>query len=189
MHTTPEIELALSLVKDYGFRDPKSLAKALKIKILTYSDVSERTGKKIKLRGYASIQAGRKYIHIRENLSPYMEMMVIAHEIGHLLLHGDILRKGSPLLDSKLFGLRDRVEYEANVFAAFLLLDKDDVMKKLTGGYTQAQTAASCNVDVKMLNLFLKELIKRKEIPAMDIDTPEVGFLGTINDDYEEDWT
>lgn len=51
-----------------------------------------------------------------------LKNIVAAHELGHIILHRSQL-KMAPMKDDVLYNMRDNTEYEANLFAADLILD------------------------------------------------------------------
>ncbi len=82
------------------------------------------------------------------------QRFTIAHELGHISLHGEVLKKGA-LVDKTITILRRdtnsaqgmyRIEVEANQFAASLLMPKDFIEQYLTEasldyGVTQDESA------------------------------------------------
>lgn len=52
--------------------------------------------------------------------------IVAAHELVHILLHRRQL-KMAPMKDSVLYDMTSQTEYEANMFAADLLIDDEDI--------------------------------------------------------------
>ena len=78
------------------------------------------------LKGYCVIIHGIKFIAINENLRPAERKIVAAHELGHIILHSDKL-KAAAHEDMNIYNIADKTEYQANLFAADLLLDDDEV--------------------------------------------------------------
>ncbi|MBR1742279.1 MAG: hypothetical protein IJ733_10540 [Lachnospiraceae bacterium] len=79
----------------------------------------------------------------------------------------------------ELFDITSTMEYEANLFAANLLIEPDVMMQYLKEGYSIVQTAAALDVNVNML------AIKLLEMRDMDLDLPFTinrQFLGKIED-------
>ncbi len=67
----------------------------------------------------------KKIIHINENLDYYLKKQVCAHELGHAVLHKNI---NSFFLDECTFLLTNKIEIEANLFAAELLIKDEDIL-------------------------------------------------------------
>lgn len=60
-----------------------------------------------------------KFININSSLSEEMQRFVCAHELGHAVLHPD---SNTPFLRKSTFYSIDKIEVEANTFAAELLI-------------------------------------------------------------------
>lgn len=68
-----------------------------------------------------------RFIFLNSRLDEDWLPMVLAHEIGHDQLHRELAKTG--LQEFELFRMSSRTEYEANAFAAHLLLDNDEVYR------------------------------------------------------------
>lgn len=102
----------LSLVRKYNQRDPFLLAKKLGINVIE-NDLGE-------VYGYYTQINRIKFILINSNLSESEKRFVVAHELGHAILHSKI---ATPCL-MHLKNINDiKIEYEANRFAVQLLID------------------------------------------------------------------
>lgn len=104
-------EKVLNIIKQYKSQNPYELAERMGI-IITRCELGN-------IRGYY-FQAYRiKQICLNCNLSKEQEAFVLAHEIGHSVLHPNantlFLREGT-------FLSIDKMEMEANLFAIELLL-------------------------------------------------------------------
>lgn len=105
-----------NLVKKWGTKNPYKLCKYLKIEIL-YMDLGE-------IKGIYKKTLTNKFIVINENLSEFCQMVVLAHELGHALLHHS--KEIQTLKDYDLFPkYNNQMEIEANTFAAELLPDEN----------------------------------------------------------------
>lgn len=108
---------ALSLKQKYGTNDPFELCRCLGITFL-------RTDLPRKLSGFYMEKNGRQAITVSEALSSPCDRAVAAHELGHAMLH-----KGLNLIflcENTNF-VQGRYEREADLFAAALLIDKNEV--------------------------------------------------------------
>ena len=102
----------LSLVHKYNQRDPFLLSKKLGINVIE-NDLGE-------VYGYYTQINRIKFILINSNLSELEKRFVVAHELGHAILHSNI---PTPCL-MHLKNINDiKIEYEANKFAVKLLID------------------------------------------------------------------
>ena len=103
-----------NLEKKYGTRDPYKLCKRLKINII-YMDLGE-------IKGIYKKVVTNKFIVINENLDEFCQKVVLAHELGHAILHHS--KEIQALKDYDLFPrFSNQIEVEANTFAAELLID------------------------------------------------------------------
>ncbi|AZV56040.1 ImmA/IrrE family metallo-endopeptidase [Clostridium sp. AWRP] len=106
------------LIQKHGTRNPEILAKELNISII------KRPFKKT--MGFFKKELGNKFIVINSNLTELVQRLVLAHELGHALLHST--NQTSYIHEYTLFP-RGKVEIEANKFAAELLIDEKDIDK------------------------------------------------------------
>lgn len=81
-----------------------------------------------------------KFVDINDNLPEYQQKSVCAHELGHALLHAE--QNGLvPMLDYDICG-KSKLEYEANIFAAELLMPDQEILPLIKNGedlYTVAK--------------------------------------------------
>ena len=98
-----------------------------------------------------------RMIFLNGRLEEPMASMVLAHEIGPDQLHRD-LAKSRPLQEFVLFDMRNRTEYEANAFAAHLLLPDEDVLEYLHSGMDLSETASILHVNINLLLIKLAEM-------------------------------
>ena len=107
-----------------------------------------------------------------------MKRIVCAHELGHALLHRTV---SSPQFDFEIFNITNSTEYEANLFAANLLLDEDDIESLIIDGYDIVQIARSLGTNVNLLLLKLQQMNGDNHLRLPDM--PRRNFLGSISDD------
>lgn len=133
-----------NLEKKYGTRDPYKLCKRLKINII-YMDLGE-------IKGIYKKVVTNKFIVINENLDKFCQKVVLAHELGHAILHHS--KEIQALKDYDLFPrFSNQIEVEANTFAAELLID---------GDFDNDEYIENPSIDIRILEQ-LKEL-KSKNI-------------------------
>ena len=122
------------LVRKYGTRDPFELLDAMHVQVRFYFDLHSTNGfSRYFLRQY--------FVGINGNLPKEEQRIVAAHELGHIVLHAEALRN-SPLFDTAVYDKRSGTEYEANLFAADLLLRDDDVVE--AAGRPEADLGSLC---------------------------------------------
>jgi len=93
----------------------------------------------------------KKIIHINENLDHYLKRQVCAHELGHAVLHKSI---NSFFWDKCTFMLTNKIEVEANLFAAELLIKDDDIISNY--GHNLEYIAACCCVTENLVEYKLR---------------------------------
>ena len=169
----PSIQLPNELIAEYCTRDPFQIAFLM--------DVAVKFINTKRQKGLCAIFDGYPFIFINQNLSEQMQRMTCAHELGHVLLHKDILTGNVPLLEYELFDIRNSTEYEANVFAANLLIDETELNEQIAEGGDVVSIASALDINVNLLLIKLIEM--RRSGKELNVPfTPERGFLGRIDD-------
>ena len=102
------------IVNEWGTNEPFVLAEMLNIKVHFHDLVG--------INGYYLFYKGVKNIVVNRNLPRHIQKFVVAHEIGHSILHPD-----TNAFLSNSFCPRDRQERDADRFAIHLLLTDDMV--------------------------------------------------------------
>lgn len=136
---------ATDAVRQYGTRDPFTLARKMHIELLV-----RELGT---LKGFYKDVYGTPFIFLSRHLSRGEATLVCAHELGHHLLHRQFAAFGFE--EVSVFSPASRREYEANLFAAELLLDTKEVLDAARAGCTAAQIAAELGADVRLVELKL----------------------------------
>ncbi len=140
------------LVRRCGTRDPFQIAKELGIIVL---DDCENFGR---LKGMYRVIKKNRFIFLNKDLSPQTKRIVCAHEIGHDRLHRT-LAKGDGLQEFVLYQMNSTPEYEANIVAADILLNSDEVLEYIYDyGYTSAQIAQAMHTDINLIALKIAHL-------------------------------
>ncbi len=149
------IETVGKLVKKYDTRDPYELCKCLEIKIHFYN--LEK-----KLKGFFFYQSRQKNIVIDSNVNDVLERILIAHELGHAVLHTKIaMMKG--FQEMEVLDGRSQDEDEANFFAAELLLEDKEVLECLSK-YSFFETAKQLYVPAALLDYKFSLLHEKGEL-------------------------
>lgn len=136
---------AAQVLREYGTRDPFTLAREMHIELLV-----RELGT---LKGFYKDVYGTPFIFLSRHLSRGEATLVCAHELGHHLLHRQFAAFGFE--EVSVFSPASRREYEANLFAAELLLDTKEVFDAARAGCTAAQIAAELGADVRLVELKL----------------------------------
>ena len=83
--------------------------------------------------GYLICEKGHKFIIVNHSIqNKHRKKFIIAHEIGHFLMHSDLLYCCKNLNDSEIGQINSNdQEQQANAFSSELLLPKDELIKNL----------------------------------------------------------
>lgn len=149
------IDAVEKLIKKYDTRDPYELCKYLGIKIHFY-DMEK------KLKGFFFYQSRQKNIVIDSNVNEVLERILVAHELGHAVLHAQIaMMKG--FQEMEVLDGSSLEEDEANFFAAELLLEDDEVLELLSE-YSFFETAKQLYVPAALLDYKFSLLHEKGEL-------------------------
>lgn len=91
-----------------------------------------------------------------------MENIVLLHELGHDALHREEATKVGGFKEFEIFNMRDnRMEYEANLFAAQISLSDEDFLELAERGCDTQQIARTLNSDINLVALKADTLISQ----------------------------
>lgn len=96
-----------------------------------------------------------KFIFLNNNLGYIEKKFILAHELGHAVLHSSI---NCFFLENNSFFVKNKIEREANEFSAELLIDDVELKDLLCSSYTTAQIAALMEVPESLILYKLKNL-------------------------------
>ena len=143
------------LKRKYKTKDPYELCRDLKI-ILLYQAMGNFMGC---CKGFIYVRARKVSITLNSDLSEALQRIILAHELGHAVLHrSSVGIRG--FHDFQLFDETSHLEYEANIFAAELLLDDSDVLEVLNDDTSFFGAALMLYVPVELLD-FKWRVLKR----------------------------
>lgn len=149
------IKTVEKLVKKYDTKDPYKLCQLMGIKVHFY-DLQK------KLKGFFFYQSRQKNIVIDYNLNDVLERILLAHELGHAVLHSKIAAlKG--FQEMEVLDSHSSEEDEANLFAAELLLD-DDTVLELLSEYSFFEAAKHLYVPAALLDYKFSLLHEKGEL-------------------------
>lgn len=138
------------LVRGCGTRDP--LVIAGEIGVITMDEPGFTH-----LLGMYTVLQRNRYIFLNPKMNEYWRAMVAAHELGHDQRHRDLARNNA-LQEFVLFNLKNRTEYEANAFAAHILIDNDDVYDLGRQGYDIVEISAMLNSHINLMLIKIHEM-------------------------------
>lgn len=139
-------DIVLDLIKKYKTGDPFKLAKELGIVIL-YHDLGN-------IYGYFRTYKRMPIIHINNKIDKEMQRVVCSHELGHAVLHPKI---NTLFFKKYTFFSTDKLEIEANFFAAHLLIPNESLFDSYDQ-MTIFDIAALYNVPIELAELKFKGL-------------------------------
>ena len=177
------VQTVNELKKKYKTSDPYALCEAMHI-VLYRMDLKE------KLKGYFFYHSRQKSIVIDSNVNTILEKILIAHELGHAVLHKEVAMMHG-FQEMEMFeGTAKPMEYEANLFAAELLLDDGEVTESLREK-TFFETAMTLNIPAALLDFKLATLRAKGEcfssapmIGKADFLKEDCGAYDEIETDY-----
>ena len=108
------------LIEKYETRNVYELCKCLDIKIF-YHELGN-------IKGLYQKEGNCYMIHLNNNLNPFDEIVVLAHELGHAILHK---RTNVCFLKRFTYLETNKYELQANFFAVELLIDDNDFINWL----------------------------------------------------------
>lgn len=142
---------AQRLVARSGTRDPLKIAREIGV-VVQYVDNLEE------LLGMYTYRWKTRLMLLSSDLEEPLKRMVAAHELGHDQLHRDIARERGMMQEFLLVNLYDNTEYEANAFAAHLLVSNEEVEELARAGYDTMQIARMLSIDHQLLLIKMQEM-------------------------------
>ena len=116
-------EKADALIKKYDTRDPLALCRELRIRV-RYKDLGTA------VKAYYFYQSRIKNIVLNSRSGSIVQRVLCAHELGHAVLHGKLAAMRG-FRELELFDRTVPAEYEANLFAAELLVSDEELLRLL----------------------------------------------------------
>lgn len=142
------VNTAERLVKKYKTRNPYEIIDALKIELIFDNEFS-------KLKGFYTVMNKQPYVVINNNLPDELQLMVAAHELGHDRLHRRLTKGNVLMKDTDIYNIVMKPEYEANLFAATLLISDSDITELAERGYEMQKIAGILGVDINLVGIKL----------------------------------
>ena len=127
-----------ALCKKYDSRDPFEIARQKQIYILF-----ENLGA---VKGYYNRCYRQKFIHINASVPREERSFICAHELGHAVLHPNA---NTPFLEANTFFCVNKLEIEANRFAADLICPDETILE--LSGYTVPEMASYLGLDEELI--------------------------------------
>lgn len=171
LNTDDILKLTDHLHRQFKTYDPFKIASACGIHVLMRNDFSLQKG--------AFVLVSRNaFLLLNAQLPEDTLKIVCAHELGHALMHRAIANK-PVFLEEDFFASTDRLEYEANCFAAGLLLDSKEILSEAKEGLDAAQIARMHHSHVNLV-LLLIQMNNQKDSVFMLPRPVKQRFMGNI---------
>lgn len=139
------------LIRRCGTRDPFAIAADLGIEVMFCDNFGP-------LKGMYRVIKRNRFIFINNQLTEQMQLIVCAHELGHDQLHRN-LAKDRSLREFMLYDMRTKPEYEANIVAAEILLDNEELLDYIYRyRYSAEEIARSMGTDINLVALKIAHL-------------------------------
>ena len=139
------------LVKKCGSRNPFEIATDIGVEVLFCKDFGP-------LKGMYRVIKRNRFIFINKDLTDGMQRIVCAHELGHDQLHRQFAKK-NPIQEFMLYDMRSKPEYEANIVAAEILLDNEELLEYIYRyRYSAEEIAHAMNTDINLVALKIAHL-------------------------------
>lgn len=129
-------------IKKYNTRNPFELAEYLNVEVMI-GPLGSRAGCYMFLKNH-------KCVFLNEDLNDNERTLVMAHELAHSIMHR---KENCYFIRNKTFLLTSKIETEANIFAAELLIPDELIYNN--SGMSQSQLARLCGYD-EMIMKFKK---------------------------------
>ena len=120
------VRITHKLLTKYQTRNPYEICDSLGIRI-SLKDIDAN------LKAYYCCQARVRNIVLNSSVSEIEQRILVAHELGHDRLHKDIAMLQG-FQETAMFIKTLPTEYEANLFAAELLIDDDELLEYINAG-------------------------------------------------------
>ena len=144
-------EVGERLVRRCGTRDPFEIARQLGVEVLFCPDFGS-------MKGMYRVIKRNRFIFLNRDLTPQMQRIICAHELGHDQLHRSLATTGA-IQEFMLYDMTTKPEYEANIVAAEILLDTDEILDCIYKyGYTAEQIASAMSTDINLVALKVAHL-------------------------------
>ena len=160
----------------YQSDDPYEICDSMKIQVMKRPmGTNPRSCK-----GFFMVSSRCKVIVVNSDLSESIQRIILVHELGHAALHESAAL--SAFHEFALFDNTDRMEYEANIFAAEFLLEDTDVMNALEEGDDFFRIANCLCVPPELLDFKLRILQRQ----GIEINAPYIAHGDFLKRNLEQ---
>ena len=140
----------------YDERDPQRLCRAMDVVLMKQSMGKEATA----CKGFFLCKCRVRLIMLNADLPLSLQRIVLAHELGHAALHSQHSADAG-FHDFAMFDEASVCEYEANLFAAELLLSDESVLEQLQEDPSFFHAARALRVPPELLDFKFRMMNRR----------------------------
>lgn len=145
------IKKAKRVVQETGSRDPEEIAAQRGIIVISAAFSTQK--------GVYKVIERNRFIFIKEDLEPQMQKIVMLHEIGHDVLHR---KEANIFREFNIFDMgSNRLEYEANSFAAEIALPDEEILNYIYQGYDVGMVAKAMESDINLVAIKVANFNRR----------------------------
>lgn len=160
------------IIKKYESRDPFDICGSMNIRI-HYKDLGNA------LKAYYFYQSRIKNIVINSRSGMIVRRILCAHELGHAVLHGELASMRG-FQELELFDMTIPTEYEANLFAAELIISDEELLELLNDrDKSFFNIAKELYIPAELLD-FKFRILKNK---GLRIESPDVAHADFLKKD------
>lgn len=165
------------LRKFYGLAEPNKLAIYSGIQLIYSANLQTVLGMYTKVNGYP-------FIFINDKLDETMQKLILAHELGHALLHSNEIEQDI-FTSNDLSSLSQKIivnyEKEANLFAAFLLINQESFKESIEQGMSLEQIAKCLCICPEIIMYYCRALRNEPSLLAIyDMSLVQLKNLANI---------
>ena len=141
-----------NLINLHGTRDPQIILQERNVVLVPFKE-------KTKLLGMYKVILRNKFVFYNPYVDERILNMVFAHELGHDLYHSN-LAQNKDIIEYELFNITNTTDLEANIFAAHLLIDEDELMEHILLGKNYESLASIFKVNINLMMFKLNEMYR-----------------------------
>ena len=150
------LQTVKALKERYETADPVRLCESMGI-LLLYAPMGNTRDA---CKGFYLTQSRQQAVTVNSDMEMPLQRVVLAHELGHAALH----RKAAGVCgfqELRMFDETSQMEYEANLFAAELLMEDEDVLALMQGDMSFFGTAAALEVPPELLDYKFRVMLRK----------------------------
>lgn len=132
------------LARFYRTRNPFEIIQGMNVILVTYPLEG--------VRGFYQYFQRNNIIYLDERLSEHDRKFVLAHEMGHMLLHK---KSNAIFMDSRTHFSTSKYESEADLFAINLLISDEEISEYKMNSFSSDQIARITGYHKKLIELRL----------------------------------